>query len=328
MDVIALHQAGFTQAVASLGTALTSQQAMLLKRYTDKVLLTYDSDEAGTKAALRAIPLLKEVGISVKILDMRPYKDPDEFIKHLGPEAFEQRMEEAQNSFLYELSVLERDYDLKDPDGKTAFQKEAARRLLEFTEEMERENYIEAVADKYHMGYENLKRRVNELGDRGYVPEPKEKNESLKTKRREREDGMLVSQRLLLTWLIEQPSLYPQIKDYLAVEDFTGELYRTIAGMLFEQLESGSLNPARIISSFPEPEDQNTAASLFNAKLKRIETKEEQEKAVLETLLRVKQYSLDVWAKNLDVTDIRGFQNLIQARSELQKLEKLHISID
>jgi len=327
MDVIALHQAGFNQAVASLGTALTSQQALLLKRYTDKVLLTYDSDEAGVKAALRAIPLLKEAGISVRVIDMRPYKDPDEFIKNLGADEFQKRMDEAQNSFMYELSVMEKNFDLRDPEGKTAFQKAAAGKLLEFTEEMERSNYIEAVADKYHMGYDNLKRRVNELGNRGFVSREQEP-EKMRTRRTEKEDGMMISQKLLLTWLIEKPGLYRQIQEYISPEDFTGDLYRNIAEMLFEQLERGDLNPARIISNFEEPEEQSAAAALFNARLKQVDKKEEQEKALLETIRRVKQYSLDMWSRNLDVTDIEGFQRLIQARSELQKLEKLHISID
>ena len=103
MDVIALHQAGFSQAVASLGTALTSQQCLLLKRYTSQVLITYDSDEAGTKAALRAIPLLKEAGLTARVVNMKPYKDPDEFIRNLGAEAFQERLNEARNSFLFEV---------------------------------------------------------------------------------------------------------------------------------------------------------------------------------------------------------------------------------
>ena len=89
MDVISMHQAGFSQAVASLGTALTPGHARLMKRYADTALVTYDSDEAGVKAALRAIPLLKEAGITTKVVNMRPYKDPDEFIKALGQEAFQ-----------------------------------------------------------------------------------------------------------------------------------------------------------------------------------------------------------------------------------------------
>ena len=129
MDVISMHQAGFNQAVASLGTALTVQQSLLMKRYTNEVLVTYDSDEAGTKAALRAIPILREAGLSIRVINMKPYKDPDEFIKALGTEAFQKRIDEAQSSFLFEIEVLERSYNLGDPAAKTAF---LMRRLRSF----------------------------------------------------------------------------------------------------------------------------------------------------------------------------------------------------
>ena len=120
MDVIALHQAGFDNAVASLGTALTSGHANLLKRYTKEVYLTYDSDGAGIKAALRAIPILKEVGITTKIINMKPYKDPDEFIKALGAGAYQERIDQAENSFLFEVRMEEQQHDMHDPEGKTA----------------------------------------------------------------------------------------------------------------------------------------------------------------------------------------------------------------
>ena len=126
MDVISLHQAGFTQAVASLGTALTPGQAALMKRYTDNVLITYDSDAAGVKAALRAIPILKEAGLTRKVINMQPYKDPDEFIKALGAEAFQERIDKAENSFMYEIGVLEKEYDRTDPAESTKFEREAA----------------------------------------------------------------------------------------------------------------------------------------------------------------------------------------------------------
>ena len=112
-----MHQAGFNNAVASLGTALTSLQAGLMKRYTDEVLVIYDSDEAGVKAALRAIPMLKGVGLTTRVVNLRPYKDPDEFIQHEGCEAFEKRLEEAENSVLYEIRMKERDFDLADPQA-------------------------------------------------------------------------------------------------------------------------------------------------------------------------------------------------------------------
>ena len=157
MDVISLHQAGFTQAVASLGTALTPGQAALMKRYTDNVLITYDSDAAGVKAALRAIPILKEAGLTTKVINMQPYKDPDEFIKALGAEAFQERIDKAENSFMYEIGVLEKEYDRTDPAESTKFEREAAAKLVTFREKLERENYMRAVCDRFHIELQGMR---------------------------------------------------------------------------------------------------------------------------------------------------------------------------
>jgi len=149
MDVIAMHQAGFTQAVASLGTAFTSGQANLLRRYTENVILSYDSDGAGVKAALRAIGILKEAGLTGKVLNLEPYKDPDEFMKNLGREEFAKRLLQAENTFFFELRMMQKQYDLSDPEAKTKFYNEIAKKLCGFSEEVERENYTEAVAEKH-----------------------------------------------------------------------------------------------------------------------------------------------------------------------------------
>ena len=161
MDVISMHQAGFTNAVASLGTALTSGHASLMSRYTKEVLLTYDSDEAGQKAALRGIPILKAAGIRPRVVNLAPYKDPDEFIKAEGKEAFEKRLEEAANAFLFEIKVLEKQYDLTDPEAKTQFFREISRKLLEFPEELERNNYMESISRIYQIKVEDLRKMVN-----------------------------------------------------------------------------------------------------------------------------------------------------------------------
>ena len=248
MDVISMHQAGFTNAVASLGTALTSQHASLLKRYTDEVILSYDSDEAGIRAALRAIPLMKAAGITARVLKLSPYKDPDEFIKNLGAEAFEERLVQAQNSFMFELSAIEQKWDMNDPEGKTSFFKEAARKISEFELEVERENYIEAVASKYHTSFEGLRKMVLRCLMQGEIPARTETVRSRKNS--EKEDGLLKSQRLLLTWLTEYKDLYASIRPLISPEDFTTDFYREVAGLLFEQLESGEVNPARIINHF------------------------------------------------------------------------------
>lgn len=120
MDVISMHQAGFTNAVASLGTALTSGHASLVKRYTQEVLLLYDSDEAGVKAALRAIPILREAGVNSRVVNLRPHKDPDEFIKTEGAEAFEKRLEAAMDSFMFRVSIAAGEFprrSLRDRTG-------------------------------------------------------------------------------------------------------------------------------------------------------------------------------------------------------------------
>ena len=237
MDVIALHQAGFSQAVASLGTALTTQQAILMKRYADEVLVTYDSDEAGTKAALRAIPILKEAGLTMRVINMKPYKDPDEFIKNMGREAFQQRIDEAQSSFLFEVEVLERQYNLKDPAQKTAFFDETSKKLLGFSDEIERNNYIEAIAAKYGTGYEALRRKVNQLGLSlgGQAPSPRPRDVS--SAKKEKDEGTAASQKLLLTWMISDEAYFRVIRRYISPSDFNVPLYAQIAQMLYEQQE-------------------------------------------------------------------------------------------
>ena len=325
MDVISMHQAGFNQAVASLGTALTVQQSLLMKRYTNEVLVTYDSDEAGTKAALRAIPILREAGLSVRVINMKPYKDPDEFIKALGTEAFQKRIDEAQSSFLFEVEVLERGYNLKDPAAKTAFFDETAKKLLGFSDELERNNYIEAVASKYGVPYETLRRKVNQLGLAlgGTVPKPKPRE--LSGQKKPKEEGTAASQKLLLTWAVSDPGYFRAIRRYISPEDFTVPLYREIAGALWEQQEKGQLNPAGILSRFENAEEQREAAAVFNAVLKKVETREEMEKALQESVFKVKQDSLNCRAHALAPSDMEGLQKLIGDR---RALEKLHISLD
>ena len=329
MDVIALHQAGFDNAVASLGTALTSGHANLLKRYTKEVYLTYDSDGAGVKAALRAIPILKEVGIVTKVINMRPYKDPDEFIKALGAEEYQKRIDEAENSFLFEIRIMQENYDMNDPESKTAFYNEIAQKLLGFSEELERNNYIEAVAEKYQIGFDNLRKLVNNLAVKGGIVREHTPLKSGINENKKKEDGMKQSQKLLLTWLIEDTRLFGAIKGLITAEDFTEELYHRVATELFAQFEAdGSVNPAQIISRFPEADEQKEIAGLFNARIHEIENKNDREKALKETIIRIKQNSIDYRTLNNNPTDLAAMMKIVEDKRALEKLEKLHISID
>jgi DNA primase len=325
MDVIALHQAGFKNAVASLGTAFTGLQANLLKRYTSEVLITYDSDEAGTKATLRAIPILKEAGLSVKIINMKPYKDPDEFIKALGSEEYQKRIDNAQNAFLFEVEVLEQEYDLSDPEEKTKFFNEIAKKMLNFTEEIERNIYIETVAKKYNIGFDNLRKLVNRYGAQIVVGQTDIKRVVEPAKKKKREDGMKQSQKILLTWFIEDTGLFDKLKGIITPEDFTEELYEQVAQMLFAQYDAEhKVTPAKIINQFESKEEQNEVASLFSTEIPEDLGEAERKKALEETVLRIKKNSLDAKSKKaIENNDIIGLQDIIREQADLQKL---HIS--
>lgn len=327
MDVISLHQAGFTQAVASLGTAFTSGHAGILKRYTENVYLSFDSDGAGIKAALRAIGILKEVGLSGKVINMQPYKDPDEFIKNLGREAFQERIDRAENSFLFEIRILERDFDLKDPEQKTKFHRELAKKLCQFEVEVERENYIEAIAEKYHIGFENLRKLVAGYAAQTGLAKPVERPKSGIKSKNSPEENIKRVQRLLLTWITDEPSLYSKIQKYLSPQDFTVDLYRQVAEKLFEGIESGNYNPASIISMFEDEEEQREVASLFNTKLEAVDTRQEKERAVHDILVAVKKNSLEYYSMQLGA-DIEALSRVVEGKKALQELEKAHISLD
>ncbi|MCB6611566.1 DNA primase [[Clostridium] symbiosum] len=334
MDVISMHQAGFTNAVASLGTAMTEQHAALLKRYTDQVVLTYDSDGAGVKAALRAIPILKNAGISTKVLNMRPYKDPDEFMKNLGPDEFRKRIENARNSFLFEIDVLKEGCNMEDPEQKTDFYNKTARKLLDFPEALERDNYIQAVSREFFINYENLKTLVNQLGSRlgmgaarsrgAEEEEPAPSRTGAPVKKKEKEEGIRKSERLLLTWLIEEPELFDKIKGIITPKDFVKPLYREAAEMVFDGHEKGEVNPAAILNHFIDDEgNYREVAALFNASLDESLNNEEQKKAFSETVLRIKRSSLEHQIRH--AAGLEELQKLIREQAELANL---HISLD
>jgi len=335
MDVISMHQAGFTNAVASLGTALTSGHASLLKRYTQEVLLLYDSDEAGIRAALRGIPILREAGVNSRVVSLKPYKDPDEFIRNMGPEAFEQRLEEARDSFLFRVEVAENEFSMNDPQGQNQFFERCAQMLLELKDELERNLYIDAVVKIYRGRYgissEDLRKRVNTLALKGTPAEHRTQPKSGSPEKKKKESASDTSQKLMLTWLVTYPKIFDKVAQYLTPEDFVVPLYREVAQMLFQQREEGEINPARLLNSFPDSEEQREVASLFNATI-HLETQQEQDQAFADTLLRIKQESLVEKNRNWDPSDLQGLQKLVKAKKELEDLgrkrRELHISFE
>ena len=334
MDVISMHQAGFTNAVASLGTALTSGHASLLKRYTQEVLLLYDSDDAGVRAALRAIPILREAGVTSRVVNLRPHKDPDEFIKALGGEEFEKRLEQAMDSFMFRVHMAQREFSMEEPQGQNRFFERCAQMLLELSDELERNLYIEAIVKDYRnygISVEDLRKRVNTLALKGTPAEQRVQPKQTGTQQKKKENAGEKAQKLMLTWLVTYPGIFETVEKYIQPADFIVPLYRQVAEMLYEQHVQGDVNPARLLNSFIDSDEQREVSSLFNATI-HLENAQEQDRAFADTVLRIKEESLKEKNKNWDPTDMQGLQEIVKAKKELEDLgrkrQQLHISFE
>ncbi len=328
MDVISMHQAGFTEATASLGTAFTSGHASLISRYTKDVRLTYDSDEAGIKAALRAIPICRAAGLSVRVINLQPYKDPDEFIKAEGAEEFQKRIDAAENAFFYEIRMLERDFDLNDPDGRTRFQETMAGKLTVFEDELERDNYISSLAAKYMIKEEALRKAVAAAAAREEGLRPVRlfsEQRSTGGVNQEKEEGVINAERYLLNWISEDREIYEAIKPYLNADDFSEGITRKAAVKLFEQLEAGRSSPAAVIDSFEEEEDHGKVAKIFNMKLAAVESNEERDKAVTDLVIRIKEESLR--RQSSEEQGEGELQRRIRIRKAMDQMKKIKIRV-
>ena len=298
MDVISLHQAGFDCAVASLGTALTPGHASRIARYAKDVFLSYDSDSAGVNAALRAIPILRRAGITPKVVHLSPYKDPDELIKACGASEYEKRIDEAENAFSFTMSALERGYQLADPDEKTKFLTEVADRILEFPEEVTRSGYVQMAAERYGVRYEAMYELMThraaspQVRKRLEADGAAEQSPSGSAAPKKRVDlASDMSQKLLLTWVVDNPEIYGIIKGTVSPDDFDEGVMRTVARDIFDGLEAGDLVPGRIVDSFTEPEDQREVSEILFTSIGDLSSPKDKNKALRELTARVKKDS-------------------------------------
>ena len=332
MDVISLHQAGFDQAVASLGTAFTSGHANLIARYAREnvrqgevarykdILLCYDSDGAGVDAAKRAISILREAHLAVKVINMRPYKDPDEFIKGEGADEFQKRIDNAENGFMYEIRMLEDEYDLKDPTGKSRFISDVAARLLGFEDPVERDSYIGNIAYKYDVSRESLDEVVRKQAIAGagitIAPRPL----ATRSDRGDIGEATRLPQGRLLSWICDKPEIYGTVSRYISADDFADPLYRKVAQILFRQLEDNAPNPAEIISMFDDEEEQRQIAEAFHQNVGDLDNPEAEKGALKDLMLNVKRLSIT----RTDRED-SSFDTIKRLRNELDELQKSEI---
>ena len=241
IDVVALHQFGFDNAIASLGTSLTEEQVNLLSRYTEQVVLTYDGDEAGQRAAQRAIPMLEKAGIQVRVLQVKDAKDPDEFLHKFGADRFKLLLEECANRVEYQLAAIERKYKLSVDEERVQFIHEAAEFISTLPSAVQREIYGHRIAEAGKISFESMQMEIGKAYKRRVAKEKKKQEridlapvQALQPKARTiRYDNVksAMAEEQILAQIFREPALLDR-REGLAGGDFSVELF----GRIFDQL--------------------------------------------------------------------------------------------
>ena len=268
MDVISMHQAGFTNAVAALGTAFTSGHGTLLKRYTENVILSFDSDEAGQRAILRAIPILKEAGLMVRVLDLTPYKDPDEFIKSKGndgPAAFKALLDKCGNDVEYRLQKLKNAHNIQLTEGKVAFLEEAAKLIATISSPIERDVYSSKVASELGVDKNAFKQQVSRVSRRGERAEEKKQARQIQLELSRRNDKInpehfqkprsSSAEEALLVYLLNNPDAYEEISARVKPEQFQNTLMRRFFEYFSARIERGEDPLTNTAADFTQDEN-------------------------------------------------------------------------
>ena len=248
MDAIALHQYGFDCAVASLGTSLTEEHAVLLSRYTENVVLIYDGDEAGQRAAQRAIPMLEKAGLSIKVLQLKDAKDPDEYLKKFGADKFQLLLNDSSNRVEYQLNAIRKKYDLGLDDQRVKFIEEAAEFVSTLTNAVQREIYGNRVAEAAGISFDALKIEVNKAYKRRIAREKKKQERidlapaaNLQPKTRQfRYDNVrsAMAEETVLSMVLKSAALLDQTAQ-LKPEHFSSELLGRVYGQFAERHRQG-----------------------------------------------------------------------------------------
>lgn len=272
MDVIALHQAGYENAVAGLGTALTPEQVSLISRYADEVALCYDSDEAGQKAVRAAMTLFSKTGVKVKVIRLEGGKDPDEIIKRYGKERFERLLNKADNDTEYKLSKLREKYIVETDDGKLSFLREAVK-ILAFCDSIERDVYAMRLSDELNVGKDAIIQQINEARRKENYRRTKTELATAQ-KRVQNLDIAADPQRLkniraakaedtVLVTLLNNAGFYKNIKDRLSEDVFITPVNKHLLEIITKRLEEQESIDISHLSQYLTSEEVSVVARLL-----------------------------------------------------------------
>lgn len=328
MDMISIYQAGFPNVVAGLGTAFNNDHARTLRKLADSVILLYDSDEAGTRAALRAIPVLVNNGFDVKVTQVKGAKDADEFIKKYGAEAFGKLIVDAVSHITFRIGCAGKNYNLENADHRVRFAEEAAKILADVANDIERDVYTKETAAVCGIDEAALRSRISRIRDASeseFLMEAEKKRKRVysdKESRDIRPKGITEAQKTILSMAVENDKVLKAVFSVLKAEEFEDGVYRTLAERIYNDSVSGRKSvPADLVSCFENIEDQNTAAAVFAVK-NDIDNVSKLEKAVTENVRLIKKnYTDSLLAKASTAEEVK---RLIDMK---RKLDELYITI-
>ena len=315
MDVIAMHQAGFIQTVASLGTAFTSGHAKLLKRHTDEVIILYDSDQAGQKAALRAIPILRGEGLKVKVLLLEEGKDPDEYLNLHGYEAMKVLLEGAPVDIWFQIRTIEQNYQLDVPEEKVKFLQEVSVILAETSSSIEQAIYLKEISKVYQIDEEALKAEMNRHYQKGLkkVVAREEAVSSMQKKQ------VFNNEVLFLATLYHFPQLTRLVLEYLKPEMFDEGLLFDLAKSILESVQANkAIDMTYFTTRYTSIEEQNIISHVFVFKDQRYEDLSILQKMITENVKRLNKTYIEKRLK--ESRDVAEVQSLLIRKKELDKL--------
>ncbi|MBE6022724.1 MAG: DNA primase [Cellulosilyticum sp.] len=315
MDVIAMHQAGFTQTVASLGTAFTPGHAKLLKRHAKEVVILYDSDGAGQKAALRAIPILRSEGLKVKVLLLQEGKDPDEYLKTHGYESMKNLLEGAPSDLWFQIRTIEKKYDLKIPEEKVKFLQEIAGLLADTSSSIEQAIYLKEISKTYEIDEEAFKAEMNRYYQQG-KRKVAMKVEAVSPHQKKQ---VFNNEVIFLANLYHYPNLARHVQSYLKPEFFEQGLLYDLAKAILESLRTGEeIDMTYFTTHYPEVNEQNIISHVLIHKDQRYEDIALLQKMMTENVKRLNKIYIERRLK--ETTDISEVQNLLFQKKELDRL--------
>ena len=329
MDMLSIYQAGFHNVVASLGTAFNQEHARTLKRFADDVILLYDSDEAGTNAALRAIPVLVKNGFRVKVTQVPDGKDPDEFIKAKGAAEFSKLLINAVHYISFEIACIQRKYNLKNPEHRVRFATEAAEILSKLDSEIERNVYLGEVSRVTGVEEEAIRSEIRKLmqkEDEAFQKEAEKQRQqnfrNYTAEGRKVDKGLIEAQRNLLYYSAQHQGVHETLRKILAEDDFTEDVFRRAFHHIGELWSSsGHVFPADLVSRFEETKEQKMATEIFAVQLP-TENGADMEKAINEQVRLLKRTKIDHLTAT--ATTVEEIQEMVEAR---RKLDSLYITI-